>query len=303
MNDAYLKKMIPAIAVAWVGFAFLATRTLAADSAAVQEARKFVQAKQYPDALKTISQALAISRPTDPSGDRYDLLMLRGECLIQSNQRLAAANAFDMAVKSAPDHPGAAVARANALLVRASPSGKYIPKTPGQQPIDISDADSRKLAFAAMRDDLRAALQPKLSAALAGTTLTPMMAVLPSLLDLANLEYASDGSLTKTSPDLVELGARARELMQAELRRISYEMNSLEEASNSTDMLNRRGLTSPQRQSLSETADYVRQIGETARNARQHARDLGFDGAPWEPIIADSDDLADRIHGILSVNP
>ena len=133
MRGTYWKRVASGIVLTLVGLALLPARALAADSPAVQEARQRVESKQYTEALKVISQALTNSQPTDPSGDRYELLLLRGECLIQINQRPAAAAAFDMAFKSAPDSRAAAVARANALLVRAAPTGKYVPKTPGQQ--------------------------------------------------------------------------------------------------------------------------------------------------------------------------
>jgi hypothetical protein len=275
----------------------------AADDAAVRDAQQKFDAGQYPDALKVIAQALSKGTPTGESPERYQLLMLRGECLIRTGQRAPAAAAFDAANKSAPDVPSAALARANALLVRASPQNKYTPKDTANPPIDITSPDPRKIAFAFFREDQARIVQPKVDKALAGTTLPPMIEVLPSLLDVAYLEYAARGNAEQTKASLMALGARARELMKGELKRVRHEIDVLEEVSNTYDGSGRRGFYSNERTSLQASHDYVVQIEQAARQARRRVMDLGFDGAVWEPIIADAADLADLAQALLSAGP
>ena len=171
----------------------LSAGIVCADSPDLQAAQQKFDAGQYPEALRLISAGLNGTKPDDATGQRYQWLMLRGECLLRINQRSAATNVFQVAVKCAPDVKSTAIARADALLVKASPSGKYIPKA-GGEPIDILDPDSRKNAFNALREDMTKTVQPKYQAAMDGTTLPPMMNVLPSVLDLGYLEYAATGS-------------------------------------------------------------------------------------------------------------
>src|SRR6476660_10573146 len=124
-----------------------------AQSQAIQDAQQKLDAGQYQDAIRIVSKALTGSRPNDDSPDRYQLLMIKGEALMRIGQNASAANTFDMAFKSAPDTKAAALARANALLIRASSGGKYMPKTGiGAKPIEIQDPTTRKDAYLALRD-------------------------------------------------------------------------------------------------------------------------------------------------------
>ncbi len=127
-----------------------------------------------------------------------------------------------------------------------------------------------------------------------------MIDLLPSMLDLANLDLAIDGSITTTKDDLLKLGARARELMNTELRRVSIRLAVTENAANSWDAGYRRGLLPAERDDLRDTVAYLQRIETTARSARRRAIELGFDGKAWEPIIADAGDLAERARAILA---
>src|SRR5205085_2109169 len=130
---------------------------------------------------------------------------------------------FDMAFKSAPDTKSAALARANALLNRASAAGKYMPKSGvNAKAIEIKDPAMRKDAYLALRTDLVKSTKLKYEAALRGNTLPPMIDLLPSLLDQAYLEYAANGSIESSRGDLQSMGQHARELMNSELRRLRH---------------------------------------------------------------------------------
>jgi hypothetical protein len=131
--------------------------------------------------------------------------------------------------------------------------------------------------------------------------LTPMLNVLPSVLDIGYVEFAATGAATDTRNDLQAMGQRARDLINKEVRRISYQLNSLEIASNTTDNYTRRGLFSDERKSVEDDVEYLKKIEQTARDARRRAIELGFDGKAWEPVIADSADLADRAQALLNV--
>ncbi len=273
--------------------------SFAAHAQTIQDVQKTMDSKDYRDALRTISDALA-RRDAKDEKTRYQLLMMRGECQLQLGQRMEAGSAFEGAAKSASNTAEAATARANIVLMKASPANKYMAKT-GTAQIDILDSESRKQAFAALRDDLLSANQQKIDAAMHDDTLVPTMKILPMVLDIAYLEYATSGSAEKTHTELKQLGEHARSLMGGELSRIRHQTERAEDLSNSYLNNGRRGLTSTERDELKKSIDYVTQICHTAREARRRAIDLGFDGAPWEPIIADADDLLERQQGVLAI--
>jgi len=273
-----------------------------ADSPAVLDAKQKMDAGQYADALQSIAKSLAATSKETDAVERYQLLMLKGEGLLHTGAFDLAAGAFDSAAYTATDNRDVIAARADALLVRASPTGKYRPDAVAE-PIDIVNPESRKKAFAAMRQNLAKSVKPQLEKALASPTLQPMIDLLPSMLDLAHLDMALDGSVTTTKDDLLKLGVRARELMNTELRRVSIRMAVMENAANSWDGGFRRGLNSNERNDLRDTVTYLQRIDSTARTARRRAIELGFDGKAWEPIIADAGDLAERAKAILDFTP
>ena len=212
------------------GILFITSRSAGADSPdPISDAQQKLDAGQFKDAITVVTQALTRTRPDDDSAQRAQLLTIKGEALLRMGQTATAASTFDMAVKSAPDVRTAALARANGLLIRAASQGKYRPKSGGAQPIDIIDPESRKQAFAALREDLSRTVKPKMQSTLNGKTLPPLLDVLPAVMDLGYLEYAATGSAPTARDDLKELGARARDLMNSELRKLRHQIDVLEE--------------------------------------------------------------------------
>ena len=275
------------------------------------DVQKLVDQGQYRPALQQIAKMLPQMQQSDPATrqQRYTLLMLRGECLLQLGQRSYAAQAFDAAGHAAPDPKSGAVARANAVLVRRSTGNFYKPKG-GGAPIDTLSANSRKKAMLALDADMFAAIQPKVEAAINGNTLTPMIDLLPAMSDMDALECTANGSPGQTRQQLMAMGQRARELMNREIRRVGLRFDELMSLSDSSwwggsgytvtaGQTVRRSFTTPQLNELQSSLAYLQQIESTARQARQFAREMGLDGKAWEPVIADSDDLIDRFNAVL----
>ena len=269
----------------------------------VTEALNLMNAGKYKEALQSIAKSTATMTRDSDRDQQYQLLMLKGECLLQTGSYGAATTAFDAAAKSATDAKQIAPARANALLIRAAQAGKYRPRTGNAQPIDIVPIATRPAAMAAMRSDMARQIKPQLDRALNGNTLPPMFEVLPKLLDIGFLEYTADGSAPNTRADLQQLGGQARELMNSELRRISQQTRVIENNAGSSWDGNTRGLYSTERDALKNNATYLKQIEQTAREARRRAIELGFDGKAWEPVIADAADLADRTNALVEFVP
>lgn len=283
---------------------------------ALEDARKKYAAGEYRPALQVIAIELSQSRPATsrdpmPSPRRYELLTIRAECLIRIDQRASAADAFTAAEKSASSPQEFALAHAGAMLVKASPNNKYTGTGATGSPFDILNPDTRKQAFAALKDDRLATLKPRLDRAASATTLPPMFEVLQPLLDIATLEFAANGSAIQTRVTLMDLGTHARGLINAELKRIHARLNALEDASNSVTgavgvdvgYVVRRGLYSNEAQEVRETVQYLAQIDKTARDVRTRAQKLGLQAEAWEPIIADTADLTDRATAMLNIAP
>jgi hypothetical protein len=299
--------LLVAVFLASIVFSALAQTSRSAANA--DDVQKLVDQAQYRPALQQIAKLLPQAQQSDPATQqqRYTLLMLRGECLLQLGERSYAVQAFDTAAREAQDPKSSATARATAVLVRRSTGAAYKPK--GGKPIDILASDSRKQAMAALDTDLAAAVQPKINAAINGNTLQPMIDLLPAMLDLDALECTATGAPGQTRKQLMAMGQRARELMNREIRRAGLRLDELVSLSESnwrganytvTGQTVRRNFTTPQLNEMQTMLAYIKQIDSTARQARQFAREMGLDGKPWEPVIADADDLIDRFNAVLA---
>src|SRR4051794_10830337 len=77
----------------------LATAALAADPAAniVQQAQEKFNAGQYRETVQMVSVYLSGRQPDSENPERYSLLLLKSESLVQLKQITAAAQAFDQA--------------------------------------------------------------------------------------------------------------------------------------------------------------------------------------------------------------
>jgi tetratricopeptide (TPR) repeat protein len=292
------------VAVAVVVVAvLLSVQSLAvAQSDAVKEVTVRMQAGDYKEALKVIAKQLETT-PRNAQDERYELLMLRGECQIQSAQWAAARATFDLAATLATDVKRIAEARGTAVLIRSTSEGKYRAQGTNTAVIDIVKPDSRREAFEACRIDKANAIMGKYDKAMQGTTLKPMTDLLPALLDLGYLEYSGAGKATETREQIKAMGERARELMNEEIKRIRYKAGALSAVAHSQYDGMSRGLHSNERKELRDDVTYLRQIEKTGRDVRRRAIELGFDGKAWEPVIADSGDLADRLEAIVDVGP
>jgi hypothetical protein len=278
---------------------------------ALAAARQKFDAGQYREVIQIVAKELAQNRDARgaaPLPQRYDLLMLKAESFLRLDQRVNAADAFAQAQSSEADPKQAAVALANSLLARASPNNKYSPiQDKSIPPIDILNPESRKRAFDAMRADRMAVLAPKLAAAKTATALPPMFEVLKPLLEIASIETAATGSADQTRATLTDLGQHARDLINAELKRINIRLAALEDAANSIEAtgsyVSRPGLFSNEADEVAQFVQYLKQIDKTARDIRHQAQQLGYQAQAWEPISADCSDLIDRAQAMLSVAP
>jgi len=258
-------------------------------------------AGQYQPCLMKISRLLAMPDSKKNLPQRYDLFMLRGECLLQLKSGMVADDAFRAAatvLKDSDDTKKIADAEATAILIKASAGLKYQPRDKSAEPIDIVDKESRKKAMQALYDDRMTLFKPKVEAAIQSTNLVPIHELVPAMTDLYMLELALTGETKQTLALGKELGSHARDLINGALKQIGERVQDLNMIANepSTGTLQRigyQGLTTPQREELRNLASELVKIEQVSIRARQMAKRMGGDPGTWEAILANVEEIKD----------
>ena len=265
----------------------------------VEDARAAFASGDYQGCLRKISPLLSSAKRDSP--ERYDLLMLRGECLLRLKQRNAAMPAFEAAaavMKGRRDLERTAAATALAVLVRESPDLTYKSKAnPGRGGVDVVDPATRKVAMAALFEDLKSRLAPEVEKALKDKSLVTTHKRLKDFWELYAVELAATGSADSTAGTLQEVGGHARGLIADELDRITTRLDQLGDLASDPAWTNagisHRGLSTNERAELKQTADYLVQIQRTVENGRRIAQALGRTGENWETLLADCAEARD----------
>jgi len=293
--------------VGWLALAAVSvlasTGALAAPPTA-DEIRVQAAAGNHSAALGMISQALTLKGPAAEGIDRYELLMLKGESLLQLGQAKYAADAFEDASEATNEPVKSATAKAGEVIIRRSLFLKYVPKTgPDIAPIDIKPPEQRRKAMLAARNDTLASIKLKIDAALKADDLEPTMALLPALRDVVTLEVGGAGELGESKPIFVALGTRARALIAQELKGSRAHVEELNAAASEIVgfgyQVSRRGLYSRERKDLAAMTEYIRQIESVSRDGLRIARMFGGEVGEWEHLATNAADLTLRIETIL----
>ena len=281
-----------------------------AQAVSIDDAYKDFAAGKYRPCLQRIARYLANTNLARPGSlERYDLLVLRGECLLNLKEPQLARGAFDSAARSlkvgAKDDKALGVAHATAILIDKSPGMRYKPASPaeggGGEGIDIVSPDSRPAALQALYRDMQLAAQPQMDEAMKSTNFLSLEKILPTLIDLYAVELAAtdiapgmDGG-SKTLATGRKLGDHGRQLADAELVRLSTRIGELTDLANEpastdgvtrTDQLARRGLTAAEQQELRDVADQLEKISRVCQEGRRMSRRFGATGELWDPFIA-----------------
>ncbi len=283
----------------------IAARSAAAQAAPAQgsqekltidAARASFASGDYRGCLGKISKLLTTSAYKSDSPERYDLLMLRGECLLKLKQKPGAQAAFESAqrmMRKQEDVQRAAAATALISLVKAStPALVYQPKKGGNA-VDIVEPASRQKAMGLLMDDLRQRVRPEYQKAMTGDTLLPIHNLLKSAWELYSVEMAATGDVAGTSEKLQELGAHARKLIGDELKRLNARLDQLEDLAGEPTGGDYgygggvRGLRTDERNELQGLASELVKAEETIQNAGRIARLLGRSGENWDALLTE----------------
>jgi hypothetical protein len=241
----------------------------------VEAIRKLHDAGQYRSALQEAARTL---RTPVGERDKFQLQLIRGDCLLHQDDAPTALSAYAVAAKS-PDANQSDVARAMSLLIRSSRDLKYTPKTGGDA-IDIIDHDSRTRGAAALLADKLASDRTDIDAALSADNLQPILAVIDPILDMIALEYVATGKDAQT---------------HAMGQRVANQI--IDDGGNG---VTRRGLISTQRQELRDMIDYLAKIHTVAERGRQLAVKYNGPVDQWERILRDTTGIGRHASDVLA---
>jgi hypothetical protein len=266
----------------------------------VEAIGKLHDAGQYRSALQEAARTL---RTPVGERDKFQLQLIRGDCLLHQDDAPTALSAYAVAAKS-PDANQSDVARAMSLLIRSSRDLKYTPKTGGDA-IDIIDHDSRTRGAAALLADKLASDRTDIDAALSADNLQPILAVIDPILDMIALEYVATGKDAQTHAMGQRVAERARDLIARELTRLNDRVGQYERVANQIiddggNGVTRRGLISTQRQELRDMIDYLAKIHTVAERGRQLAVKYNGPVDQWERILRDTTGIGRHASDVLA---
>jgi hypothetical protein len=268
-------------------------------------------AGNYRACLQKISQMLGGKLAPGGSKQRYDLLMLRGECQLNLKNRDLAVDAFEAASRvtfAKEDITPTANAKAIALLIERSPELRYKPKgKPDGDGIDIVTPNSRKTAMTALLDELLPAAQSAADAAGKATDVAVMHEALEPIADAFVVELTMTGEPKRSAPTFRQVGSHVRTLIAGEVERLQHRAEQLsvqagepKDAGAESPGAERRGLTADERGELAKAEDQIDSLRLAAQHGRRIARRLGSTGENWDTIVADCTELRDLIRQTLA---
>ena len=290
---------------------------------------------KYKETLQKLSRVLALKGNSAKAYDRHDLLNLKAETHLRLKESSAAATAFELAAKEAPDEKAKATDAASAMLVKRSKSLTFTPaakKAPAagagavaagakaggaaSGPLDITDPGQRKEAFAAMFAEQKQQVAPKLKAGKDAKSLPPLVEAIQATGPLRTLELAATGEDAEAKSMVQELSARAQKMMGDALQQMTKTVADIEAAANDYRpvatavrspfggggvMMERgykkRGLMTPDVQDLKRiVSDCQRLVPAT----REMADALGASGEEFKQIGKDAAALHDKAKQVLT---
>jgi hypothetical protein len=268
----------------------------AAEPVSIQNAQSDFSAGQYRACIQKIANLLTGASAPARSLQRYDLFLLRAECLLRLNEAKLAAEAFDSAarvLKGTEHLQRIANARASADLIRASPALKFMSKGTAES-LDIIPDESRAKAMAALLKDKLLVVKPQVADALTSLSIQTVRAVLPELTDAFMLEVAVAGpSAPETLTLAKSLGQHARTMLTEELNRYDEmvdELSSLAtspaEATAQDAPIRARGLLPGEKEQLRRSAEGLEAVEYTALDGRRMSLRVGGETAVWDAVLS-----------------
>lgn len=272
------------------------------------ELQQIHDAGEYRVCLQHLARALQGTQANAP--ERYDLLLLRGDCLLHLEDPASARIAYASVAKS-PIASQARRGRAMALLLQRSAGMTYLPRgeTNPSAGISLANDDARRRALnALLADELRDG-EADLRSATGAQNLVPIRDALPRLADLQAVEWCATGGDVKLKPTLAAVGTRARTLIDRELDLCEQTISVVETRANQLVDVRvsgwwwggtaRRGLYTRDRWKLRDMIEYMQRIEEAAKLGQELAPAFDDAAAEWEPLVARATKAAHHAQDVL----
>ena len=264
------------------------------------EIEKQVEDGKYREALKDLTRVLTLTGSPAAAYDKYTMLMLKAECMLQLKQQPQAIVVLGQAAKEAfaEEKPERAISPvALAFLAGHSTAYQYVPKAAGDhKAIPWLDRSRRAEAYGALLVDELPGAERKMGAVAKVTALPPLMEFAKTVgglhaLELASAKDASGGSegtpggTPGTDPLVRGVGDRAAALISDALADPSAKVTKISDLANQlvqvnvpqhdpntgrawvTQQMQRRGLDGDQ-------ASYLKGVGESCGKMIAAAKEL-----------------------------
>ncbi len=274
--------------------------------------RELYTAGQYHPCLQQISRLLFLKGAPATGVDRPSLLLLRGDCLVKLQDSRAAIKAYKDAETAAADDPPTALrARGGALILQNCRGLTYQP--PGGQSIDVTTDDGWKQAAAAIFDATWQSSQDALRAAQTAQDIAPIFQVVPRITDLFALANVSGVDRTQLVTLTRSIGQRGREII---LRVLAQQSAATANVQQNADVILsttigpttwgwgsgitvRQGLSTPDRNTLSNIIDVCSQAYSVAVQGREAAFLVGGNEGKWQDVVDQAAKVRDQAQNVL----
>jgi hypothetical protein len=270
----------------------------------------------YQTAVQQIARVLRLRGDAAKPYDRDALLLLRGKTLLALDDPRAAKRAFEEAQTSV-ENDIALTAHGYVTLLNHSKLSIYTPPA-GQQPIDLVDPSKQPEAFAAVLNSELPAFETAAAAAAKADNLSPAIALVPKLLDLASVEYAATAKVERVQPIAKQVGAHARDLIAQELAAQDQKITAIEKMANQlidtggyvgrrrhgrgwwwNNDVTRRGLVSDERENLYQLVQYLQKIEDTTKRGQTIAKAIHGEVAAWDALAEQAELVKNHAQYVL----
>jgi hypothetical protein len=262
-------------------------------------------AKQYNLCLQQIARVTRSKSPAATGNDPDQLQLLRGECYIQLGDRVHALKGFG-AAQAASDPKTALMARANFLLLQKTPGWQFATDAGS---IDIVNPESRRKAMSALFAVERKKADPAIQRAKNAETIEPILAVVPTLKDLAALELTATGDDKEIYPVFSGVGGHARDLIAAALPPLEAQISTIEHRSNESVTMvqtggwwvnaGRRGLDTPDRAALEQLVGHAETTRDITHQGLMIAKSLKGNIDQWQELANSADNVVTHARNVL----
>ena len=290
---------------------------------AVVEIQNDLAQKQYAAAIRGASKLLALRGDAAAGFSRFQVTMLKGDAQAGAHALSAAKATYHDALRETRDPTEQALATWTAELFRRARGTAYVPHVAGagaaanNVPLDLTDPDGRRAAFAALLDDELSVMGPQLKQAAGSPSLPQILPVVKRVQSLTELDQIANGSDARTSVTAAGLLDHARNLMSNALKGMWTRTGDIYSAATQTvtgggtaafingqpvqqTVTGQNGLTGSDANELRAMVDTCGNIRDAANVFAPLAH--GGDDKGWGAILNDANRVAGRAKDVLNAN-